>query len=51
MFLTAQIGDLFMGGGPVARVLRDFHSLLCDSLASRTSSHEKHLENFSKFLS
>ena len=30
------------------RVLRDFRSLFRDSLTGRTSSCEKHLENFSK---
>ena len=34
---------------PVARVLKDFCGLLLDSLAGRTSSRKKHLENF--FLS
>ena len=32
-------------------VHRDFHSSARGSLASKTSSHEKHLENFSKLLS
>ena len=32
-------------------LLRDFRSLRRDFLAGRTSSREKHLENFSKFVS
>ena len=35
---------------PVARVLRDFRNLFRDFLAGRTSSREKHLQNFSKFF-
>ena len=34
--------------GPVARELRDFCGLPRDSLASRTSSREKHLDKFFK---
>ena len=36
--------------GPVAKGLRDFRSLPCDSLAGRTSSREKHLEKFFKIF-
>ena len=36
--------------GPVARRLRDFRGLPRDSLAGRTSSHEKHLEKFFKIF-
>ena len=32
--------------GPVVRGLRDFRGLPRDSLAGRTSSHEKHLDTF-----
>ena len=37
--------------GLVARLLRDFRSSARDSLASRPSSREKHLEKFFKLLS
>ena len=36
--------------GPVARGLRDFRGLPCDSLVGRTSSHEKHLDKFFKIF-
>ena len=36
--------------GPVARGLRDFRSLPCNSLTSRTFSHEKHLDKFFKIF-
>ena len=35
--------------GPVARVTQRFSGSVCDSLAGRPSSREKHLEHFSKF--
>ena len=37
--------------GLVVGVHRNFHGLPCDFLTGRTSSCEKHLENFSRFLS
>ena len=36
--------------GSVTRELRDFRSSPHDSLASRTSSREKHLDKFFKFF-
>ena len=36
--------------GLVARGLRDFRDLPHDSLAGRTSSHEKHLDKFLKIF-
>ena len=32
--------------GPIARRLRDFRGLPCDSLAGRTSNREKHIDKF-----
>ena len=36
--------------GPVARGIRDFHSLPRDSLTGKTSSCEKHLDKFFKIF-
>ena len=52
MFLMTQSGDLFADGGSIARVFRDIRGLPRDSLASKTSSREKHLGNcFSNYFS
>ena len=46
MFLTAQFGDLFVGGGFSREGTQRFSRLTRDSFAGRTSSRENHLEIF-----
>ena len=46
MFLIAQSGDLFAGGGFSHKGTQRFLRLTRDSFTGRTSSREKHLEIF-----
>ena len=52
MFLMAQMVDLFVGGGSSHEGYSEiFVAYFVTPLMGRISNHEKHLENFSKFLS